>query len=306
MDRLREMEIFAATVAGGSLSAGARALGLSVPVVSKEIMRLEARLGSRLLVRTSRHFALTDEGHRFHEAALRVLADLQEAETSVGDGVAAMQGPVRISAPVSLGRRMVAPVLARLVRDHPGLRPYLHLDDAVANLAEDVLDAAIRIGAVTEFGLVARKLADSDRVVCGDPAYLARAGTPETPEDLVHHAMLLGAATTRTYVLEAANGEQRTVRVEAALHSNCADVLQEWAMMSQGLVVRSWVDVAQEIAAGTLVRVLPGWRIPTGGIFAVFPSRRHVAPRVRRVVDAIGEALSAASRAARTCPPARA
>lgn len=302
MDRLREMEIFAATVAGGSLSAAARALGLSVPVVSKEIMRLEARLGSRLLVRTSRHFALTDEGHRFHDAALRLLADLQEAETSVGDGVAAMQGPVRITAPVSLGRRVVAPVLARLVGEHPGLRPFLHLGDAIANLAEDGLDVAIRIGAVTELGLVVRKLADNDRVVCGGPGYLARAGMPEQPEDLVHHAMLLvGAGTTRTYVLESDDGAHRTVRLETPLHSNSADVLQAWAMTDLGLVIRSWVDVAAEIEAGTLVRVLPRWRVPTAGIFAVFPSRRHVATRVRRVVDAIAEALARRASAARTC-----
>lgn len=292
MDRLREIETFVRIVEAGSLSAAARALGRSVPMVSKELARLERRLGARLIARTSRRQAPTPEGLRFHADALRILADLGEAEATVGGAARAMAGPLRITAPVAFSRRFVAPALARLAAIHPDLRPHLHPTDAIVDLVGENIDLAFRYGVAGGPGLVVRRLAANDRIVAAAPVHLADAVPPRSPEDLTRRRMLLiGGGTGRDQAFVGPNDERRTVHLEPHLSSTSGEVIHDWALAGLGFEIRSRLDVAEDLRTGRLVRVMPEWRIPGADLHAVFPARRHIPERVRRVLDEVVHAL---------------
>ncbi len=294
MDRLREMEIFVQTVESGSLSAAARALNLSVAVVSKEMARLERRLGARLLTRTTRHLALTAEGEMFFTRSVRLLADLAEAEAQAGQTAQVVDGPLRVTAPAAFGRRHVAPLLADLAARHPGLRPHLDLTDRIVTLAEENMDMAVRFGALTDPGLISRRIADNDRVICASPAYLQQHEPPRTPDDLTAHAMLLiGPDSQRTFRFAGPGGRAASVRLSARLSSTNGDVVQDWALAGLGLEVKSWWDVAEDLAQGRLVRVLSDWRMPDSGMHVVFPAGRHRPYRVRLLAEALEQRLTA-------------
>lgn len=292
MDRLREIETFVRIIESGSLSAAARALGRSVPTVSKELASLERRLGARLIARTSREQAPTPEGLRFHADALRILADLGEAEAAVGGAARAMAGPIRITAPVAFARRFVAPVLARLSAAHPELRPHLHPTDAIVDLVGDNIDLAFRYGVAGGPGLVVRRLAANSRIVAAAPSYLATTAPPRSPDDLPTRRMLLiGSDAGRDQSFIGPGGEQRTVHLKAHLSSTSGEVIHDWALAGLGLEIRSWLDVADDLATGRLVRVLPDWHAAGADLHAVFPARRHIPERVRRVLDEVVSGL---------------
>lgn len=288
MDRLREIETFVRIVESGNLTAAARALGRSVPTVSKELASLERRLGARLIARTSREQAPTPEGLRFHADALRILADLGEAEAAAGGAARAMAGPIRITAPVAFARRFVAPVLARLSAANPELRPHLHPTDTIVDLISENIDLAFRYGVAGGPGLVVRRLAPNSRIVAAAPAYLASSPQPTAPEDLSAWRMLLiGSDAGREQSFVGPGGEQRAMHLEAHLSSTSGEVIHDWALAGLGLEIRSWLDVADDLSAGRLVRVLPDWHAPGADLHAIFPARRHIPERVRRVLDEV-------------------
>lgn len=288
MDRLREIETFVRILESGSLSAAARALGRSVPTVSKELASLERRLGARLIARTSREQAPTPEGLRFHGDALRILADLGEAEAAVGGAARAMAGPIRITAPVAFARHFVAPVLARLSAAHPELRPHLHPTDAVVDLVGENIDLAFRYGVAGGPGLVVRRLAPNSRIVAAASSRVAGSTPPTAPAHLADWPILLiGSEAGREQTFVGPGGEQRTVHLEAHLSSTSGEVIHDWALAGLGLEIRSWLDVADDLVTGRLIRVLPDWHIPGADLHAVFPARRHIPERVRRVLDEV-------------------
>lgn len=292
MDRLREIETFVRIVESGSLSAAARALGRSVPTVSKELASLERRLGARLIARTSREQAPTPEGLRFHADALRILADLGEAEAAAGGAARAMAGPIRITAPVAFARRFVAPALARLSAAHPELRPHLHPTDVIVDLVGENIDLAFRYGVAGGPGLVVRRLAANSRIVAAAPSHLAGSTPPISPEHLANWPMLLiGSDAGRDQTFVGPGDEQRTVHLEAHLSSTSGEVIHDWALAGLGLEIRSWLDVADDLATGRLVRVLPEWSVTGADLHAVFPARRHIPERVRRVLDEVVSCL---------------
>lgn len=292
MDRLREIETFVRIVESGSLSAAARAMGRSVPLVSKELAKLERRLGARLIARTSRQQAPTPEGARFHAEAVRILADLGDAEAAVGGAARAMAGPIRVTAPVAFAQRYVAPALGRLAAAHPELKPHLHPTDSIVDLVGESIDLAFRYGVAGGPGLVVRRLATNSRVVAASPDYVAAAGMPRVPEDLATRRMLMiGGDTGRNQRFVGPGGEERTVPLEAALSSSSGAVVHDWALAGLGCEIRSWLDVADDIRAGRLVRLLPDWHVPGADLHAVFPARRHIPERVRRVLDEVVEEI---------------
>jgi DNA-binding transcriptional LysR family regulator len=185
MERSGEMEIFARVVEKGSFSAAARSLDLTPSAVSKLIGRLEGRLGTRLLARTTRALTLTEEGMAYHRAAERILEELNAADQAVATGSA--RGRIRVNASLPLGTSFVAPSIGRFVADHPNLTVDLSFTDEVVNLLEEKADVAIRIGNLPDSTLKARKLAQSRCVVCAAPDYLKRRGTPQVPADLSKH-----------------------------------------------------------------------------------------------------------------------
>lgn len=291
MDRLGDLDIFARVVATGSMSQAARELGLSPPVVSKRIRRLEERLGSRLLQRTTRQIALTEAGKGFHERVLAILSSVEEAENWVSQRAQQARGPLRVSAPTTFGRLHVAPHLVRFLERYPDISLDLTLSDSFVDVVGDGYDVAIRIADLADTSLVARKLAPNHRVLCASPGYLERHGTPQTLGDLARHRLLVHNADS--WRLEGPEGAV-TVPVASAVATNSSEVIREAVIAGLGIALRSTWDVGPELRSGQLSIVLPSYRASRRvGIFAVYPSRRHLPVRTRVFIDFLLELYGA-------------
>ena len=287
---LADMDLFARAVATGSLSAAGRELGLTPAVASKRLARLEARLGTRLLQRSSRRLSLTDEGALYFERCQAILADVAEAEALLGGGAGQARGTLRVSATSNLGRRWVGPVAAAFAAAHPEVVVQLALSDHVADLVESGLDCAVRVGPLVDAQLVARKLADNRRVVCATPGYLAAHGTPRTLADLAQHACLVlatGGALHADWRFRTGPGATTSLRVRGRLVSDTGGQVHDWMLAGHGLARRSIWDVADDLAAGRLVEVLREWSDEDAPISVVYPSRRFLPRRTRLFVDAL-------------------
>lgn len=287
MDGFSDFEIFARVVTSGSMSNAAREAGCSPAVVSKRIRRLEERLGTRLLQRTTRQIALTEVGQGFYERVVAILAGIEEAESWASSGSSAVRGVLRVTAPTSFGRLHIAPHLPAFLKEHPELTIDLELSDAYVDLVADGFDLAVRIGELENSSLVAKRLAPSHRVLCASPAHLEAFGRPRSLADLARHPLL--AHNTDQWRLEGPGGPV-TVRVDGPLRTNSSEVVREAVIAGLGIALRSTWDVGPELRAGTLERVLPdhaGSR--SVGVFAVYPSRRHLARKVRVFIDRLAE-----------------
>ncbi|MCA0401631.1 MAG: LysR family transcriptional regulator [Proteobacteria bacterium] len=287
MDRLGDLDIFARVASTGSMSQAARELGISPPVVSKRIKRLEARLGTRLLERTTRQIALTEAGRGFHERVLAILASVDEAEDWAGQRAQAARGPLRVSAPTTFGRLHVAPHLVRFLERYPEIRLDLSLSDSFVDIVAEGFDVAIRIADLADTSLVAKKLAPNHRVLCASPDYLAGVGMPEAIGDLAAHRLLVHNADH--WRLEGPEGET-IVKVESVIRTNSSEVIREAVLAGLGIALRSTWDVGPELRSGALAIVLPRYRASRRvAIHAVFPSRRHMPQRVRVFIDFLAE-----------------
>ncbi|AGK48202.1 bacterial regulatory helix-turn-helix, lysR family protein [Burkholderia thailandensis MSMB121] len=287
MDRFKQIETFAAVVAKGSLSAAAHAEGVAPAIIGRRLDALEERLGVKLLVRTTRKLTLTFEGSAFLEDCHRIIHDMQNAEASVSAGGVKASGHLRVSAPAGFGRRHVAPLVPAFTGAHPDVSVTLDLSDRMVDLVNEGFDCAVRLGELPDSSLVSLKLGENRRVCVASPAYLARAGTPETLADLArHHCLALAANANQqrgwTFVDD---GEVASIRVSGTMECSDGAVLHEWCLEGHGLAWRSWWEVGADIAAGRLVSVLDAFAAPPIGIHAVFPQRRHLPLRVRLFLD---------------------
>lgn len=299
LDDVSELRTFVRIVAAGSLSAAGRELGLALSVVSKRLAMLERRTDTRLLARSTRRLALTEEGQLLYDRAQRILAEIDEAEAALAHGRAEPQGVLRVSAPVSFGRSHVSPVCRDLGRAHPKLVIDLVLTDRTQDLIEERIDVAVRIGTPRDSDLVMRKLADNHRIVVAAPDYLARRGVPASPGELAQHDCLLyNRAARARWRLVDAGGRIADVQVTSRMHSDNGDVAHDWAVGGCGLVIKSWVDVAGDLAAGRLVRVLPGWSSEAAPVCALFPQNRQIPTRVRLFLDAMAARMQKVTAAA--------
>ena len=287
MDRFKQIESFVAVAARGSLSAAAQVEGVAPAVIGRRLDALEARLGVKLLVRTTRRISLTFEGSAFLEDCQRLLIDYYNAEASVSAGGVRASGHVRVTAPAGFGRRHVAPLIAEFVRAHPEVSVSLDLSDRVVDIINEGIDLAVRIGPLDDSNLIGVTLAETPRVVVASPEYLRRHGTPLHPESLQDHACLtFGSAGNQSRGwLFTVEGRPVAARVSGPMECNDGAVLHAWALAGHGLAWRSMWEVADEIAAGRLVTVLDDFRAPQAAIHAVFPQRRHLPLRVRLFVD---------------------
>jgi DNA-binding transcriptional LysR family regulator len=287
MTNLVDLDIFARVVTAGSMSGAGRGLGLSPAVISKRIRRLEERLGTRLLHRTTRQIALTEAGQGFHERVVAILASVEEAEAWVTRRSSAVRGVLRVSAPTSFGRLHIAPHLTGFLEAHPELTVDLVLSDAFVDIVGEGFDLAVRIADLQDSSLVARRLAANHRVLCASPSYLDAHGVPAALSDLAHHRLL--AHNADQWRLEGPDGPV-TVRVESPLKTNSSEVVRESVIAGAGIALRSTWDVGPELRAGKLRRVLPGY----GGsrkvaIHAVYASRRQLAQKVRAFIDHLAD-----------------
>ncbi|MCM5569716.1 LysR family transcriptional regulator [Burkholderiaceae bacterium FT117] len=287
MDRFKQIETFVAVATRGSLSAAAQAEGVAPAVIGRRIDALEERLGVKLLVRTTRRITLTFEGSAFLEDCQRILHDFHNAEASVSLGGIKASGHLRVTAPAGFGRAHVSPLLPGFLDAHPDVTISLDLTDRLADIVNEGIDVAIRIGVLDDSSLVGVKLADNRRVVVASPAYLGRRGTPLAPSDLARHDCL----TFGTYGNQARgwqftiDGELVSMRVSGSMECNDGAVLRDWALAGRGLAWRSMWEVGEDLKAGRLVAVLEPFAAPDNAIYAVFPQRRHLPLRVRMFID---------------------
>ncbi len=285
-DRAGDMEVLVRVVATGSFSAAGRVLDLTPSAVSRVVARMEARLGVRLLIRTTRTLTLTPEGEAYHRAALRILEDLAETERSVTDQ-AAPRGRLRVSASQSFGRLHILPLVGAFLALYPDILLDLSLSDAMADLTGGQADVAIRVGPLPDSGLTARKLGDSDRVVVASPAYLARRGTPRTPEDLARHACVgFNFRRSRQGWLFRRDGQDFELVVPNCAEVNSGDAAVQLALDGVGIARVGRYVVAQDLAEGRLIPLLEPFNAGEREAFhVVFIGGAQTPARVRAFVD---------------------
>ncbi|MGY5808945.1 LysR family transcriptional regulator [Rhizobium sp. LEGMi198b] len=284
MTNLGDLEVFAKVVATGSMSHASKLLGFSPAVVSKRIKRLEDRLGTRLLQRTTRQMTLTEAGLGFHDRVVNILAGIEEAEFYISGRTTDLTGALRLSAPTSFGRMHVAPHLKGFMDSNPNVVVQLILNDGFSNLVADGYDLAIRVGELSDSSLIARRLAPVRRILCASPAYLETHGVPQSVEDLESHRCL-PAHNGDPWRLVGPGGAI-VIRPEASLTTNSSEVVREAAIAGIGIALRSTWDIGAELRAGALVRVLPeieGSHNIT--VSAVYPSRHFLPAKVRAFID---------------------
>lgn len=293
MDRFLVMQSFTTVIDAGSFVGAADALGLSKAAVSRHVNALESRLGVRLLQRTTRRLSLTVEGEVFLARCRDLLAGLEEAEAEVTASSDVARGRLRVNVPVSFGLRRLAPLWGAFYQRHPQVRLDINLADRVVDLVEEGYDLAVRIGVLGSSSLVARRLAESRLVICASPGYLAEHGAPAHPRELSDHAII-------GYSYQSAGDEWRlqgpegvvNVRVDPVIQSNNGDTCVAAALTGQGLIMQPDFLVGEEIANGDLMAVMPEYCAGELGVYAVYPSRRHIAPKTRVLIDFLVEQLA--------------
>ncbi len=288
MTNLGDLEIFAKVVSTGSMSLAGRVLGFSPAVVSKRIKRLEDRLGTRLLQRTTRQISLTEAGQGFYDRVLGILAGLEEAEYYISGRSALMHGTLKISAPTSFGRMHIAPHLKTFMDAHPELSINLVLTDEFSDIVGGGFDLAIRIAELTDSSLVARRLAPVRRLLCAAPSYLEAHGMLQSIEDLKNHRCL-PAHNNDAWRLEGPGGAM-TLRPEGMLVTNSSEVIREAVIAGLGIALRSTWDIGEELKSGKLVQVLPAYEGSRNvALSAVYPSRQFLPAKVRLFIDYLAE-----------------
>jgi DNA-binding transcriptional LysR family regulator len=287
MDQLHAMEIFTAVARLRSFSAAGRELGLTRAMVSKHILQLEAKLGARLLYRSTREVSLTEAGQAYLAPCTATVAQARAAALAIRPAGAELAGALRIQAPSSFGSAWLADAVARFSLLHPKLRPSLHLDDALLDPIRHGFDLSIRVGGIPDTsGLALRRLAPCRGVLCASPDYLARHGQPAAPDDLLGHQCLhFSHLTDGTSWHFARGAEQRTVRVDAGFTSNNGLVLHQAALRGLGIVYSTTFLAWRALQDGTLVRVLPEWELPLNDLTALYPAGRQLSPKVRALID---------------------
>jgi DNA-binding transcriptional LysR family regulator len=296
MDHFKQIATFVSVAQRGSLSAAARHEGIAPAMVSRRLDALEARLGVKLLQRTTRRLSLTPEGAAFVEDCQRILSELEAAETAVSARGLEATGHLRVTAPAGFGRKYVAPLVADFAREHRRLNVSLDLSDRVVDLLAEGFDCAIRFGERADSSLVRIKLAESLRVVVAAPAYVRRHGRPEHPSDLTQHVCLTlgdgaGSPPQRGWTFTI-DGAPSTIRVAGALACNDGAVLHDWALAGLGLAWRSLWEVGDDMLAGRLVSVLDRYAAAPTPVYCVFPARKHLPLRVRLFVDSLKAAFA--------------
>lgn len=290
------MQAFAAVADAGSFVRAAEALQVSKTAVSRLIGDLEARLGVRLLHRTTRRLSLTAEGEVFHARCKALTADVEEAEAEVTARAGEAVGQLRLNVPVSFGLMHLAPLWPAFLQQHPKVTLDVTLADRIIDLVDEGYDLAVRIAQLPASSLVSRKIASTRLVLCASPDYLRRHGEPSHPADIARHTVFTYTllATGDTWNFEGPDGPVE-VKVTPRLRSNNGDTCCAAALQHQGIVLQPSFMVSHHLRAGALVEVLPQYRSLELGVYAVYASRRHVTPKVRVVIDFLVDAF-------RICP----
>ena len=290
MDRLDAMQAFVAVADLRGFAPAARKLGLSPSGVTRLIAALEARLGARLLQRTTRTVALTDVGTRYLERVRRILADVEEAEASAEGERTRPSGRLVVSAPIGFGRLHVSPVTSHYLARYPEVTAELRLTDRTVNLVEDGVDLAVRIGHLPDSTLVARHVGEMRRIVVASKSYLTQRGEPDTPEAIAtHDTIQFGAATAAPEWRFVEDGRDVRVVCTPRFTTNSADAAIQYAAQDGGLTRVLAYQAAEAIKAGRLRIVLEKFELPALPIHAVYPTSRLLSAKVRAFIDLVIE-----------------
>jgi DNA-binding transcriptional LysR family regulator len=291
MDRLLSMAVFKRTVEAGSFAAAARNFGISAEMAGNHVRALETHLGVRLLNRTTRRLHLTEAGSSYYARCTNILADIDEAESEASSLQATPRGLLRIAAPVTFGVRHIAPAISDYMTRYPDVTIEIAISDRYVNLIEEGLDVAIRIGELEASSLIVRRLASARLVACASPAYLRRAGRPETPSDLTRHACLIyveiGEPTRWRF--QGPNGQEETVHVTGPVASTNPEFVRQLALAGHGVILCPNFSVGADIAEERLTALLTDWRSREIPIHALYPHRSLLSAKVRSFVDFLAE-----------------
>ena len=292
MNKLQEMTSFVAVVDAGSFVAAADALGHSKAAVSRHVADLERRLHTRLLQRTTRRLSLTTEGQAFYGRCRELLAAIGEAESELSSSHSEASGLIRVNAPLTFGVLHLAPLWGRFAALNPKVSLDITLNDRVVDLVEEGYDFAVRITNMPSSTLVSRRLASSRPVLCASKPYLRKHGTPRQPRDLAKHRVLTYSylANPDEWTFSGPRG-QESVRINSWLRTNNGDTCRAAALDHQGIVLQPDFLVGEDLRQGRLVELLPGYKASELGIYAVYPSRKYLPLKIRRLVDFLAEAL---------------
>lgn len=292
MDKFLEMKTFAAVVDGGSFVQAADALDMSKPAVSRHVAELEQRLGVRLLHRTTRKLSLTEEGRLFYGRCKTLLADVEVAEEEITAKSIAVKGLIKLNVPISFGLWELAPLWPDFMTRFPEVELDITFADRIVDLVEEGFDMAVRIARLPNSSLVSRKLASTRLVLCASPAYLKTHGKPKHPSELADHAVLSYSllATGDLWNFDGPDGAV-SVTVKPIMRTNSGDTCIAAARKHKGVVLQPSFMVNSDLQSGALVELMPTYRSIAFGIYAVYPTRHYVSPKVRALIDFLAKAL---------------
>lgn len=294
-ETLSDIAVFVAVAKSGSFTSAADALELSKSQVSKCVNRLEARLGARLLHRTTRRLRLTEAGTALYETSRSALDAIEDAQLAVSSLQGAPRGTLKVSASIAFGTVQLPSLLARLTALYPELAVELVLEDRHIDLVKEGIDVALRItGEPPDSGMVYRRLGPNRQVVCAAPRYLEQRGIPRTPQDLAAHDCIahMARATPRVWHFTTPTGGKVSVQIHGRIAVNSALGVRESALEGLGIIELNSYLVGPDIKAGRLIRLLDGYPPKELSIYAVFPQRRYLAPKVRVFIDAMLERMA--------------
>jgi DNA-binding transcriptional LysR family regulator len=289
MPYVESIKVFVRVVELGSITAGGRDLRLTPAVASNRIKELESRLGVRLFNRTTRVLTPTEVGRIFYEHAKKVIGTLEDAEAVVASFSDSPRGVIRVTAPLGIGRRIVAPLVPVFCELYPEVDVRLRLSDRRVDIVEDSLDLAFFLGELVDSNLKLRKIMNCPRVLAAAPGYLQKHGTPKTPDDLIsknHNCLLLRYPRSPEYfwTLKTVDGP-RKMEVSGRYDADDADVLTEWALDGRGIINRPEFDIERHFRSGKLIEVLPGTPPVPISFGCLYPHRKLQDPKIRLFVD---------------------
>lgn len=299
MDNLEAIRLFVEAADLGGLSAAGRKLGLSPAAASARLLKLEASLATRLFERTTRQLRLTDEGRIYLHHCRQALQTLDDARAALSAEKKQIRGKVRVSATSDFGRHVLNGWLDEFTARYPLVVPALLLSDSLSHLIADDVDLVIRFGVPPDSSLIARPLAANRRVLCAAPGYLQRKGSPGHPRQLIEFDHIVAGQSGWSSEWRLHRGEESMlfkVPLEAARETNDGALARQWAIDGHGIALKSIWDVSADLAAGRLSLVLPEWQSVEAPVYALYPGSRYLAPRVRALLDFLGERFEHASR----------
>ncbi|WP_432825739.1 LysR family transcriptional regulator [Dactylosporangium sp. CA-092794] len=287
-----DLAFFRVVAGSESLTAAARELASSLPVVSRRLSALEQRLEVRLVQRGARRLTLTSEGQLYATRGAAILDQIAELDDQIADRSGPLRGSMTVMSTPGIGRAHIAPLLGAFLAKHPALHAQLQISSLPLQPQRRAFDVAIRVGSAPDSSLKMRRLAQNRRVPCASPAYLARRGTPSTVGELAEHdCIALQENEASTAVWTFGDRGIRGVQIKGHLSSNDGDVVTTWALDGRGIIMRSEWQVRQHLMSGALVRVLPEVATPEADVYALYDAERHVPRRVVELIDFLAERL---------------